>query len=114
MQALHDLSLPAPLRAALQAVRKRLTAACSVERLMLFGSVVRGEADAESDADLLIVLTEPPTVQGRDRITSLTLDINLAYDTNLSELIVDRQTCDTGQPAALPIHAKIEEEGIQL
>jgi hypothetical protein len=38
MKALHDLSLPAPLRAAIQAVRHRLTAECSVERLMLFGS----------------------------------------------------------------------------
>ena len=81
MKALHDLPLPAPLRAAIQAVRNRLTAECSVERLMLFGSVVRGEADAESDADLLIVLTERPTTQIRDRITSLILDINLAYDT---------------------------------
>jgi predicted nucleotidyltransferase len=114
MKALHDLSLPAPLREAIQTVRDRLTAECSVERLLLFGSVVRGEADAESDADLLIVLTEPPTTQVRDRITSLILDINLAYDTNLSELIVDQQTWDTGLPAALPIHAEIEEEGIRL
>ena len=114
MKALHDLLLPAPLRAAIQAVRNRLTAECSVERLMLFGSVVRGEPDAESDADLLIVLTEPPTAQVRDRITSLILDMNLAYDTNLSELIVDQQTWDTGRPAAMPIRAEIEETGIRL
>ena len=55
-----------------------------------------------------------PTAQVRDRITSLILDINLAYDTNLSELIVDQQTWDTGLPATLPIHAEIEEEGIRL
>jgi len=114
MKALHDLPLLAPLRAAIQAVRKRLTAECSVERLILFGSVVRGEADAESDADLLIVRTEPPTAQVRDQITSLILDINLAYDTNLSELIVDQQTWDTGLLAVLPLHAEIEEEGIRL
>ena len=114
MKALHDLPLPVSLRAAIQAVRHRLTAECSVERLILFGSVVRGEADAESDADLLIVRTEPPTAQVRDQITSLILDINLAYDTNLSELIVDRQTWDGGLPAALPIHKAIEEEGIPL
>ena len=71
MKALHDLPLPVSLRAAIQAVRNRLTAECSVDRLMLFGSVVRGEAAAESDADLLVVLTEPPTAQVRDRITSL-------------------------------------------
>ena len=114
MKALHDLPLPAPLRAAIQAVHNRLTAERSVERLMLFGSVVRGEADAESDTDLLIVLTESPTAQVRDRITSLILDINLAYDTNLSELIVDQQTWDTGLLAVLPLHAEIEEEGIRL
>jgi uncharacterized protein len=114
MKTLHDLLLPASLHEAIQAVRDRITAECSVDRLMLFGSIVRGEADAESDADLLIVLTERPTAQVRDRITSLILDINLAYDTNLSELIVDRQTWDAGLPAALPIHAEIEEEGIRL
>jgi predicted nucleotidyltransferase len=114
MKALHELLLPVPLREAIQAVRDRLPTECNVDRLMLFGSVVRGEADTESDADLLIVLTKRPTAQERDRITSLILDINLAYDTNLSELIVDRQTWDTGPPAALPIHAEIEAEGIRL
>jgi predicted nucleotidyltransferase len=113
MKALHDLSLPASLCEAIQAVRNRLTAECSIDRLMLFGSVVRGESDDESDADLLIVLTERPTAQVHDRITSLILDINLAYDTNLSELIVDQQTWGAGLPAALPIHAEIEE-GIRL
>jgi predicted nucleotidyltransferase len=97
MKTLHELLLLAPLHEAIQAVRDRITAECSVDRLMLFGSVVRGEADAESDADLLIVLTERPTAQVRDRITSLILDINLAYDTNLSELTVDRQTWDAGR-----------------
>ena len=114
MKTLHDLPLPVSLHAAIQAVRHRLTGECSVERLILFGSVVRGEADAESDADLLVVLTEPPTAQVRGRITSLILDINLAYDINLSELIVDQQTWDVGLPAALPIHAELEAEGIRL
>jgi predicted nucleotidyltransferase len=114
MKTLHDLLLPASLHEAIRAVRDRITAECSVDRLVLFGSVVRGEADAESDADLLIVLTERPTAQVRDRITSLILDINLAYDTNLSELIVDRQTWDADLPAVLPIHSEIEAEGIRL
>ena len=114
MKALHDLPLPASLREAIQAMRNRLTAEGSVDRLMLFGSVIRGEADDESDAALLIVLLEHPTAQLRDPITSLILDINLAYDTNRSALIVDRQTWDAGLPAALPIHAEIEEEGMRL
>lgn len=114
MKALHDLPLPAPLRDALRAVHDRLTAEFNVDRLVLFGSVVRGESDEESDADLLIVLTERPTYQTRDHITSVILDINLKYGTNLSELIVDRQAWEYGLPSALPIHAEIEKEGIRL
>ena len=114
MKLLSDLQLPASIHDALQAVRDRITTEFCVDRMVLFGSLVRGESDAESDVDLLIVLTDHPTYKMRDRITSLILDINLEYGTNLSELIVDRQTWDGGLPAALPIHKEIEEEGIQL
>jgi predicted nucleotidyltransferase len=114
MKALHDLPLTIPLREALRAARDRRTAEFNVDCMVLFGSAVRGESDEESDADLLIVLTERPTHQTRDRITSVILDINLQYGTNLSELIVDRQMWDCGLPSALPIHAEIEEEGIRL
>jgi predicted nucleotidyltransferase len=114
MKILSDLVLPQPLGAALRAVQERITGEFGVDRIVLFGSVVRGEADEESDVDLLIVLNEQPSRQVRDRITSLILDINLEYGTNLSELIVDQQTWDHGLPAALPIHEEIEEEGIRL
>ena len=114
MKRLSELQLSTPLNDALQAVHRRAMSEFCVDRLVLFGSLVRGESDAESDVDLLIVLAEPPTHQVRDRITSLILDINLEYGTNLSELIVDRQTWDGGLPAALPIHKTIEEEGIRL
>lgn len=114
MKAFHDLFLPKPLQDALREVYDRLTAEFHVDRLVLFGSVVRGEVDDESDADLLVVLTGRPTHQERDRITSLILDINLEYGTNLSELIVDRETWDRGLPSALPIHAEIEAEGMRL
>lgn len=114
MKLLSELQLPVPIRDALQAVRDRITPEFCVDRLVLFGSVVRGESDAGSDVDLLIVLIERPTYEMRDRITSLILDINLEYGTNLSELIVDRQTWDHGLPSALPVHQEIEEEGIRL
>ena len=114
MKLLFELQLPAPLHDALQAAHRRITVEFRVDRLVLFGSLVRGESDAESDVDLLIVLTELPTHEMRDRITSLVLDINLEYGTNLSELIVDRQTWDHALPSTLPVHQKIEEEGIRL
>ncbi len=114
MKALRDLQLSQSLRDALQAARGRITAEFAVDRIVLFGSVVRRQSDEESDVDLLIVLKDPPSHQVRDRITSVVLGINLEFDTNLSELIVDQHTWDHGLPSVLPIHQAIKEEGIPL
>ena len=110
----RDLRLPAPLHSALREARERLVSEFPLNRLVLFGSVIRGTEDEESDADLLVVLAARPTHHERDRITSLILDVNLAHGTNISELIVDQDTWDTGLVSILPFHAKIEEEGIRL
>lgn len=114
MKTLQDLQLPKNVLAALQAARTQISAEFAVDRIVLFGSVVRGEDDEESDVDLLVVLKDSPSHQERDRITNIILDINLEYDSNLSELIVDRQTWDLGLPSVLPIHQTIQEEGIPL
>jgi uncharacterized protein len=114
MKTLSDLQLPQHLWKALQEAQRRISLEFAVDRIVLFGSVVRGEEDEESDEDILIVLNEPPDHQARNRISRLILDINLQYDTNLSELIVDRQSWDHGLPSVLPIHERIEEEGILL
>ena len=114
MKTLQELQLPKNVLAALQAARTQISAEFVVDRIVLFGSVARGQADEESDVDLLVVLKDSPSHQERDRITSIILDINLEYDSNLSELIVDRQTWDLGLPSVLPIHQAIQEEGIPL
>ena len=89
MKKLSDLQLPQQLWKALREGQKRISAEFAVDRIVLFGSIVRGEADEESDVDLLIVLKDPPSHYVRDCITSIVLEINLEFDTNLSELIVD-------------------------
>jgi predicted nucleotidyltransferase len=114
VKKLADLTLPQNLREALRAARERLSAEFNVDRILLFGSVVRGTAAEGSDEDLLIVLREPADHQIRNRISSIILDVNLAYGTNVSELIVDCETWDHGIPSALPIHTIIEEEGVPV
>ena len=114
MKKLDDLKLPQNISDALRAAQERLTKEFNIDRILLFGSVVRGTAAEGSDEDLLIVLNAPADHRIRDRISSMILDLNLAYGTNLSELIVDRDTWDHGIPSALPIHKIIEEEGVSL
>jgi len=114
MKGLSELRLDNKLRKALEVARDRLTAQFEVDRIVLFGSVVWGKPNEESDVDLLIVLKDRPDHGIEDQISRVILEINLEYDTNLSELIVDRQTWDHGPASVLPIHEEIEKRGIPL
>lgn len=114
MKTLQDLSLPPHIYQALRAAQERITKEFAVDRMVLFGSVARGTADEESDVDLLIVLKERPSHQVRNRISSIILDINLEYDANLSDLIVDQNAWDEGPLFVLPIYAEIQQQGIRL
>ena len=69
MKRFDDLKLPRNLQEAVRAARDRLGAEFSIDRIVLFGSVVRGTAGEESDTDLFVVLREPPDHQVRNRIS---------------------------------------------
>lgn len=114
MKKLADLALAQNVRDALRVAQERLNREFNVERVVLFGSVVRGMADEESDVDILIVLREPPGHPVRNRISNIILDINLEHDTNLSGLVVDQKAWDEGFVSVLPIHEAVEREGISL
>jgi predicted nucleotidyltransferase len=109
-----DLKLDDRVRAALEAARAELNARFDIDRIVLFGSVARGEADEESDVDLLVVLKDRPDHQLENRISSMILDINLEHDTNLSALVVDRDAWDRGMISAMPIHDEVEGDGVLL
>jgi DNA polymerase sigma len=83
-------------------------------KFKLFGSKVTGIADAESDLDLLIQLPFPVTEEIRRQIIHKTFDLNLAYESNISVLIVSQQEWEDGLLSVLPIHAAVELEGIAL
>lgn len=114
MKALYDLRLTQQLQDALLTARDRITAEFTVDSIVLFGSVARGTADQESDVDLLIVLNEQPDHKVRNRISHLLFEINLEYDTNLTCLVVDRQSWEYGLFSVLPIHTAIKREGIAI
>jgi len=111
---LVDLKLSSNLQAALEAVRDRLTAQFEIDRVVVFGSAAWGRPDEESDVDVLIVLKDELDLETEDRISRVIFEINLEYDTNLSELIVDRHTWDYGLASAMPLHEAIEKRGIPV
>ena len=83
-------------------------------RLKVFGSKIKGTADEESDLDTLIELPLAITEDVRRRIIHRVFEINLAFETNLSVLIVSQEEWEHGYLALLPIHSEVEEGSIIL
>ena len=81
--------------------------------LRLFGSGARGDASGESDLDVLVV------VQAKDRrlcrrIVEESLDIDLAYDTNLAPTILSVQEYRQYREYGTPFYRNVEREGVSL
>lgn len=114
MRQLNDVPLTLAQREALAELRQRFSAAFEVEGIVLFGLAARGEADEESDLDLLILTKQPLARPTRHRITDLIVDINLRHDTNLSSLVIDRESWETGAASVLPIHDEILRDGVAV
>jgi predicted nucleotidyltransferase len=100
---------------ALAELRQRLYDAFDIEALILYGSVARGEADEESDLDVLVVTMQPlPSRSARHEITDVVFEVNLRYGTNISSLVVDQEAWETGVFTVLPLRDDVIKDGIPL
>ncbi len=99
---------------ALKKLKKLLEDNFCVDKLIAFGSVVRNEADDESDLDLLVVTCEKFSRSERHKITDIIFDVNLKYGTNISSTVVDQYSWESGYFSILPIKDEIEREGVVI
>jgi predicted nucleotidyltransferase len=100
---------------ALAELRQRLYDAFDIEALILYGSAARGEADEESDLDLLVVTPQPlPSRFARHEITDVVFEVNLRHGTNISSLVVDQEAWETGVFTVLLLRDEIVKDGIPL
>lgn len=99
---------------ALHEIKERVAADFPVVDFILYGSAVRGEADEESDLDLMIVVSEPISRYRRHEITDIVFEVNLRFETNFSTLVVDQATWETGMISILPIRNEILKNGVSV
>ena len=114
MKTLDQIRLTPSQREALTELRRRLSGSFGIQSICLYGSVARGEADDESDIDLLVVTEHPLKRPVRHQITDIVFEVNLRYDTNFSTLVVDRTAWDNGVFTVLPLKEEILREGVIL
>jgi predicted nucleotidyltransferase len=99
---------------ALDEIKKKVSHRFDTKTFILYGSAARGQMDAESDLDLLIVTPFPLSRFQRHEITDIVFDVNLRHDTNFSTTVVDESSWETGIVSVLPLRDEIMKDGIRV
>lgn len=81
--------------------------------LRLFGSRARGEGTEESDLDVLVLVKKKDRDLCR-RIVEESLEVDLAYGTNLAPTVLSADEYRQNQEYGTPFYRNIEREGVSL
>jgi predicted nucleotidyltransferase len=84
-----------------------------VAHVVLFGSRARGEGDAESDLDVLVVLDDGDW-RFRDAVALVAFEPMVEYGVVLSPLVVDLADYAWWQAHHAPIYRNISIDGVDL
>lgn len=95
----------------LESVKQMILQAEPEAQVILFGSRVRGDAEAESDWDFLVILPGPVDENRKDAIRHRLYELEWETGHVLSALIVSQNDWDSNLYSALPIYKEIEMEG---
>ena len=98
----------------LQHIKKNITKVSPGAKIILFGSVARGEARPESDIDLLILAdSEDLSYNDRTAITDSLYDIELETGILISPLVYTQKQWDN-RPFNTPFYINIINEGKRI
>lgn len=112
MPLLRELRLSEAQKQALSRLKTELTERYPVTKTMIFGSVARGTAEKESDLDVLVLTKRPMRHREKHEIYAVVTKINLAYNSNISALVVDERSWETGLYSLLPIKEEVSRDGV--
>ncbi len=100
-------------RTALEALTESLQSLPEVVKVVVFGSRVRGDFDASSDLDVMIII---PTMQPETRanVIRITHDIELKYEVPISPILYTVNEYEVNKKLKSSFIKQVENEGIVL
>lgn len=105
----------APLETVLDALRRRLQDRLGdrLDRVILFGSRARGDAEVESDIDVMIVLRSEPSdgELAADICVDIAAELSLEHDTVILPFLTDSRTM---ADSVFSLYRNVRREGIAI
>lgn len=114
MKTLDSIPLAQKDRDAVVQAAQSLRCELPVSKIFLFGSKARGQGDAYSDLDILVVLACPVTAHLRDAISERLAQVNLDHDVVLSSVVVGEQDWTDGLIRYMPIYTEVGRDGCEV
>ena len=112
MRTLNDVSLKENDRRAVERASQILRSQFPVAQVVLFGSKARGDDDAESDIDLLVLTDRLVSHAERHQMRHAIYPIQLLNDVAISLTVVPREEWETGMYSVLPIRDEVNRDGV--
>jgi predicted nucleotidyltransferase len=112
MRTLDQISLNENDRGAVTEVVSLLKQCFPIEKVLLFGSKVRGQDSAESDIDLLVLTSRPVSRLEKRQMRHAIFDVQVERAVVIDMLVVPAEEWGHGLYQVLPIRREVEAEGV--
>ena len=99
---------------ALELFKKRVSDLYSISSVIVFGSAARGEAEEDSDLDVLLITKKQLAHKERHDVYNIATKLNWEFDTNISVTIVDKSSWEHGLYSIMQIKEEVQQDGVAI
>ncbi len=85
-----------------------------LDRIILFGSRARGDAEPDSDMDVLVILDEPVSQQSHEEVSDAAWEAGFDAGIVVVPVVVSRDRWENGPDGASLLAMAVREEGLQI